>query len=124
MQKYMDALRAAKSLEDYFLLLFKAHSRGLPTPEREYRPIKGRRFRADFYWPHLKVAVEIEGGTWVKGRHVRGKGYEDDCKKYNLFAAQGILTLRYTTSMLKRNGLACIEQVKEVIGERRRKVPH
>jgi very-short-patch-repair endonuclease len=54
----------------------------LPEPEREYRFHPVRRWRFDFAWPELKVAAEVEGGVYVKGRHNRGSGFVKDCEKY------------------------------------------
>ncbi|CAH0528436.1 hypothetical protein CTH30272_02120 [Allocatenococcus thiocycli] len=87
-------------------LLFKSNikSLGLPVPESEYR-FKGfcgkRRWRFDFAYPDLKVAIEIEGGVYTKGRHTRGKGYEADCEKYNTATAMGWRIFRFTTGMVK-----------------------
>lgn len=44
---------------------------------------KARRWRFDFACPYLKVAFEVEGGTWSGGRHVNPIGFEKDCEKYN-----------------------------------------
>lgn len=80
----------------------------LPQPEREYcfaRDIVGhgpgirkrlrdaglRDWRFDFAWPEQKAAVEIEGGIWVRGAHVRGEHFESDARKYN--AAQAAAAL-------------------------------
>jgi hypothetical protein len=73
---------------------------GLPAPIREHRFAPPRRWRFDLAWPSLRLALEIEGGTWTGGRHVRGKGYEDDCEKYNAAALAGWIVLRVTTAML------------------------
>ena len=70
---------------------------GLPEPEREYRFHPVRRWRFDFAWPEYKVAVECEGGTWSKGRHVRGLGFRQDCTKYNEAALMGWIVLRVTS---------------------------
>lgn len=77
----------------------------LPLPEREYRFCRGRRWRFDFAWPELKLALEIEGGTYSGGRHVRGDGFEADCKKYNTAELLGWTVLRVTGRMV-RKGLA------------------
>ncbi len=68
----------------------------LPVPEREARFHPTRRWRFDFAWPEQKVAVEVEGGVYVQGRHSRGKGYEADIEKYNEAALLGWTVLRCT----------------------------
>lgn len=54
---------------------------GLPDPVPEYRFHPERRFRWDWCWPDHLLAVEVQGGIWTGGRHVRGKGYHLDCLK-------------------------------------------
>lgn len=72
----------------------------IPTPVAEHRFDPVRKWRFDFAWPELRVAVEIEGGTWTKGRHTRGKAFEADCEKYNEAAIAGWTVLRVTTDMI------------------------
>ena len=67
--------------------------------DREYRFDPPRRWRFDLANPEFMVAVEIEGGTWTGGRHVRGDGYARDCRKYNRAAALGWRVFRLTTDM-------------------------
>ena len=74
---------------------------GLLIPEEEYKFLPDRRFRFDFAWPAWKLAVEIEGATWSGGRHSRGKGFENDCIKYNLAVRDKWRVLRFTTQMVK-----------------------
>jgi len=83
------------------------------TEEHRFAP--PRRFRFDIAFIPQHVAVEVEGGVWVKGRHIRPSGYEKDCLKYNLAVVQGWRVLRYTPQMLKRDPAACIEQVLNVL---------
>jgi very-short-patch-repair endonuclease len=71
--------------------------RGVPAWIRELVFAPGRRYRFDFAWPDLMVAVEIEGGTWIAGRHSRGSGFAADCRKYNDAAERGWAVLRFTT---------------------------
>jgi very-short-patch-repair endonuclease len=69
--------------------------------EREYR-FCDRRWRFDFAWPAGKrLAVEVDGATWINGRHTRGKGYEKDCEKLNEAAILGWKILRFTTDMVR-----------------------
>src|SRR5690348_16347076 len=44
-----------------------------------------------------KIAVEIEGASWVNGRHTRGKGFERDCEKYAEAQIAGFIIFRVTT---------------------------
>ena len=81
-------------------LLAVAHKLGLPVPEREYRFDAERRWRFDFAWPALKIAVEIEGGVWIRGRHVRPVGYLGDLEKYNRAVVLGWRVLRYAPHQL------------------------
>ena len=93
------------------VLYYQIRSAGLPMPDREARLIPGRRHRVDLYWPHAKLVVEVEGGTWVNGAHSRGKHFEGDCWKYNELALMGYTVLRFTTDMISRGeALAMIER--------------
>jgi very-short-patch-repair endonuclease len=85
----------------------------LPSPEREYRFHPDRRWRVDFAWPDLKVAVEVEGGTYTQGRHVRADGFEKDCEKYNALEELKWTLLRYTSRMVQ-DGRA-IDQIRRII---------
>jgi hypothetical protein len=82
-------------------LVFILESIGLPPPYRVYRFAPPRWWRFDYAWPDRHLGLEIEGGTWSGGRHVRGKGYERDCEKYNAAALAGWMVLRVTTTMLR-----------------------
>ena len=73
---------------------------GLPTPETEFEFSDERKWRFDFAWFNIMLAVEVEGGTWNRGRHVRPKGFEDDCIKYNHASLDGWVVLRVTTTMI------------------------
>ena len=70
---------------------------------REVTFISGRRFRADFLVGPggSNVIVEVEGGTWVEGRHSRGKGFESDCEKQALAVIAGYRYLRVTSNQVE-----------------------
>ena len=68
----------------------------VPLPEYEHRFHPTRKWRFDFAWPEYQVACEVEGGTWIGGRHNRGLGFQKDCTKYNEAAILGWLVLRVT----------------------------
>ncbi|HLB76050.1 MAG TPA: hypothetical protein VJO72_03365 [Candidatus Dormibacteraeota bacterium] len=97
------------SLEEALLLQITAA--GLPRPEREYQFAKPRRWQFDFAFPARKVAVEVEGGVWIGGRHTRGRGYESDCEKYNEASLAGWRVLRFTPAMIRSGAaLATVER--------------
>jgi hypothetical protein len=76
-----------------FTRLCKAH--GLPVPDYEY-PFAHpqRKWRADAAFSELDTLVEIEGGAFVQGRHVRGAGFEEDILKYAEAVCRGWFVLR------------------------------
>lgn len=69
---------------------------------RQFNPIKDKRFKCDFYLPKYNIIIEIEGGIFIYGRHNRGKGYSEDCKKYNLIMLEGYKVIRFTTDHFMR----------------------
>lgn len=71
---------------------------GLPEPVAEFRFDPARRWRFDFCYPEPSrlIAIEIEGGVWTGGRHVRGKGFVGDLEKYNRAAQLGYRVFRFT----------------------------
>lgn len=59
------------------------------------------------------LAVEVEGGTWSRGRHVSGAGYAKDCEKYNAAQMAGWIVLRYTSGMVT-SGEAALDVEKSI----------
>jgi len=104
-------------------LLEQIRTRKLLIPEYQYRFAaiatggigKGVRKRLaeaelkdwafDFAWPSSMIAIEVEGGSWVNGRHTRGAGFEEDCTKYNSATVMGWKVLRVTPKQVN-NGAA------------------
>jgi hypothetical protein len=76
----------------------------MPPPVAEFDFHPKRRWRFDYAWPDLMVALEYEGGTYTGGRHVRGAGFAGDCEKYNAAAALGWIVVRITADLYQRNG--------------------
>jgi very-short-patch-repair endonuclease len=62
-------------------LAWQLRAARLPDPVREHQFAPPRRFRWDFAWPDHRVAVEVDGGLFVNGRHSRGAGVERDMEK-------------------------------------------
>ena len=80
---------------------------------REYKFHPERRWRFDFVLLPLtrKIAIEIEGGIFNKGRHTRGKGFENDLIKYNQAVMDGWRVLRYSTGQVHPPN---VQEIKEL----------
>lgn len=102
-------------LEAAFAFYWRVLARDRPEPEHEHRFHPERRWRFDFAWPESKVAVECEGGTWIRGRHSRGQGYRNDCEKYNAATSLGWRVFRCTSGMLVGNPIAFVRMIKEAV---------
>jgi len=96
------------------MLAAQIEDAGLPTPEREFRFAPPRRWRFDFLWRDLMLAVECEGGVYSRGRHVRPGGFRKDAEKYNAAAMLGYRVLRFTAREIE-DGTA-IEAVRGMMG--------
>jgi very-short-patch-repair endonuclease len=94
-------------------LLWKMEDAGLPEPAREVRFHPVRRWRFDFAYPDLKLAIEVEGGTYARGRHTRGSGFAKDCRKYNSAALLGWTVLRFPVDHID-DGTA-VEMIAEAL---------
>ena len=70
-----------------------------PASSHLFKP--PRRWRVDFYLPSPSIAIEVEGGGWIGGRHTRGKGFAADIEKYNALTLAGIRLLRVTPQMVE-----------------------
>ncbi|MFD2112037.1 DUF559 domain-containing protein [Thiorhodococcus fuscus] len=111
-------MRRTSALEE--TLAWQIRAARLPAPEREFRAVPTRRWRIDFAWPAQRVALEVEGGIWMQGRHTRPKGFEGDCEKYNEIALQGWRVLRVTGDMVRDGrALRLAERALERCDERR-----
>lgn len=74
---------------------------GLPKPVAEYRFLHDRKFRFDWAFLVQSLAVEIDGGGFILGRHSRGSGIEKDCEKYALALLAGWRVLRVTPKQVQ-----------------------
>jgi very-short-patch-repair endonuclease len=80
---------------DGFARSFKALR--LPEPVQELRFHPTRRWRFDYAWPEVMVAVEKEGGVWRRGggAHSRPTNIARDIEKQTAAALLGWTVLRY-----------------------------
>jgi len=56
---------------------------GLPEPQFEVRFHPSRKWRWDLAWVPQLVALEIDGGIWIRGGHNRGAQMKKDWEKAN-----------------------------------------
>lgn len=87
---------------------------GLSEPVTEHRFHPLRRWRFDYAWPDRRIALEVEGGLWIQGRHSRGKGAVADLEKYSEAAIAGWRILYCTPKDLGTLGL---DRVARALGE-------
>lgn len=108
-----------KSLARAFETQWK--SLGGPSLRREVKFHPTRRFRFDYAADplRLKIAIELEGGTWLPegGGHNRGAHFTKDCVKYNEAARLGWRIFRFTTDMLREDPVSHLVPVRDFIRE-------
>lgn len=108
-----------KKLEDEFDRQLK--EAGIDGYERDVTFIPGRRYRADFWFKDLKLAIEVDGGLWMKtGGHTSGVGSHRDRERDVLaYIKGGILTFRVGTDHVKGSDRDALKWVKEIIARRK-----
>lgn len=63
---------------------------------KEFKFHPKRKWRFDYAIPEHKVALEVEGGVWTNGRHIRAQGFLGDMEKYNTATLMGWRVFRTT----------------------------
>jgi len=89
----------------------------LPEPKRQVQFHPTRKWRWDFSWdfPHIKLAVEIQGGTWLRrGAHNTGVGQTKDYEKWREGVRLGWRILPFNTSDMK-DLVAVVEFTAEIL---------
>jgi len=100
------------ALEELFAL--QCEQAGLPTPEREYAAVPGRRYRWDFAWADARVLVEINGGTYARMGHSTGAGISRDYAKSNCAQLRGWRTLIFDRRMVESG--EAVEFIGQALG--------
>lgn len=92
----------------------------LLTYEQEYKFHPTRKWSLDFAWPSVKLAVELNGGTFTRGRHTRGAGVEADYEKINEAQRLGWMVLQFGSSHLSshRKTRQVVRYVAQILQER------
>lgn len=81
--------------------------------EHKFHP--KRRWRFDYAIPEYKIALEVEGGVWTGGRHIRAQGFLGDMEKYNTATLMGWRVFRTTPDDLYK--MATINLLRQAINE-------
>jgi len=101
------------------LLAFQLKAVGIPferevefaRPERKFRAdflVSGNDYHDTFF--DAPLIVEVEGGTYIAGRHTQGAAFEGDCVKQAEALIRGYRYLRVTPHMIEDGrALAYIE---------------
>jgi very-short-patch-repair endonuclease len=79
------------------LMISLCKQEGIADPVEELKFAKeamNRLWRFDYAWPDSKIALEIEGGVWIRGRHTSPKGFIKDMEKYNAASILGWRIIR------------------------------
>ena len=120
-QKLRRASRAAnvaaatnKDTSDMFTLFCLSQLGREPVREYRFHPV--RKWRFDYAFPDLKIAIECDGGVWTGGRHNRPKGYIKDMEKFNAAASLGWVVLKFTPQQLMTS--ATIDTLRSTIEQR------
>jgi hypothetical protein len=97
-----------------------------PKLEKEYRFHPDRKWRFDFAHVESWTAIELEGGVWSHGAHSRGRGFTEDCEKYNAAQMLGWRVYRYTVDMITTKSigeLVALILTRDYYGVQRRRRP-
>lgn len=90
------------ALEEALALALRAH-RLHEGMVRQYRPFDDKAYAFDFAWPEREtpVLVEVQGGIWSSGAHVRPQGVLRDMDKLNRAAVRGWCVLQVSADDIK-----------------------
>jgi very-short-patch-repair endonuclease len=102
------------NMNDLFLILCNKMEISGITKEFKFHPT--RRWRIDYAIPEIKLAIELEGGAYIRGRHVRPTGFVNDMEKYNALSELGWVLLRYQPTKID------YQQIKKVYDKLRIKI--
>ena len=89
------ARQGAKGIgpERVFLAVLKHYQVPLPVPEHQFATSLGRKWRFDWAWVAERVALEVQGGIWMRGKtlgaHAMPTNIQRDHAKFSAAACLG-----------------------------------
>lgn len=81
---------------------------GIPPYQRQFKFCDTRRWKGDFCWPDIKLVVEVDGGTFMGGRHNTGVGMHNDMIRSNWLQLHGWTLLRGDSIMVHDGSLLAV----------------
>lgn len=109
-------------LEERFWKLWELHGDKRFKAIPEYALIPKRRFKHDIAFPGAKVAVEIQGGTFMRrSAHNTGVGLHRDYEKHNLTVKEGWTMVYFDTIHLKNEGEEAIKFLNSILKREKQK---
>ena len=121
LRKVLKTKKSSQQIQDYNIPDFIWSGLNIPMPQKEFMFHDQRKWRIDYAWPEIKLAVEIEGGQYSRtitcnhcAKVVQCKGkdgklhnvrlggahnssrYSGDIEKYNQLTIHGWRLLRFT----------------------------
>ena len=86
-----------------------------PTLEHRFHAV--RMWRFDIAWPRHRIAIEVDGGSFIAGRHNRGGGFKKDMEKSNAAILDGWRVLRVVPQeLLKFDTVAMVKRLMRIPG--------
>lgn len=79
----------------------------------EQKLIPSRRFRFDFVHYPSRIAIEINGGNWIFGRHTRPDALNSEYEKVLLAAREGYTVLFLSQDQVTREYVQLLGEIIE-----------
>ena len=102
----------------HYWQLLTAPDAAQPVAESNFDKDQGRRHRFDWAWPHVKVAVEVDGGS-----HCSLERKDQDRRKGEWLTGEGWTVLRFSNQEVMAGTAACARTVMSTTSKLRARTP-
>jgi very-short-patch-repair endonuclease len=109
----------ASNREQHFSALWKMLGVAAWAPVEQHQFHPTRKWRFDFAWLSVRVAVEIHGGEHGGGRHGRGTGMVSDAEKFRAAMRLGWIVIPVMGSELDKKPNEIIDDITAILRLRR-----